>query len=549
MSKTVVYGGAGCGKTTYLINEVVQAAGGVHLRNICMMTLTRNARDEFVKRTMEATGAQEKEMKWFSTMHSIAWKLSGLTGENFIAAKDITRFKDEYGYSVTPNLFNKLCAMDGACRNCCCEPTAQGFTQTERLTGVDSGYKNDDSKRWSRVSIDELLTFSGEWNSFMECDEVYDYTGAIERAIDVVTSDGFISPFTKLFVDEFQDFSPLQHKLFVKLSECVDDVYVCGDDWQTIYRFSGARPEYLIDGEWDETVVLPKTYRYGAAILENSLKYIGPLTEKFDRDIEPADHDSVCEHLQYDDWTLKAKGCVGDTVYLARSAKGVAQISKRLDELGVQHTILGEQSASDKMVMVYNTVVALHNGESVPPSDVKRLIDHLTQKVSSKIFGKKDVPYLQKGVKKRVKDEIFIESPDRVVWDTDTFTNDFLVDNTFDAREMISHIKGMNKLTAREHVVFPTAMSGVNHTTKHRVGTIHKFKGNEADTVFLFAQLPYPFSKQVQQSPEYKDDELRTFYVGATRARHTLYEISNYIVSTSGYNKGTPCLNMSMVTV
>ena len=54
------------------------------------------------------------------------------------------------------------------------------------------------------------------------------------------------------------------------------------------------------------------------------------------------------------------------------------------------------------------------------------------------------------------------------------------------------------------------------------VSTIHASKGGERDNVMLLTDLsygPYKSSKDTQQG---RDDELRVFYVGATRAKKQL---------------------------
>jgi superfamily I DNA/RNA helicase len=50
------------------------------------------------------------------------------------------------------------------------------------------------------------------------------------------------------------------------------------------------------------------------------------------------------------------------------------------------------------------------------------------------------------------------------------------------------------------------------------VSTIHRAKGGEADNVVLFLETSPKIEKFSSQ-----DEEIRTFYVGATRARKTLH--------------------------
>jgi DNA helicase-2/ATP-dependent DNA helicase PcrA len=55
------------------------------------------------------------------------------------------------------------------------------------------------------------------------------------------------------------------------------------------------------------------------------------------------------------------------------------------------------------------------------------------------------------------------------------------------------------------------------------VGTIHSVKGGQADIVFLFPDLSAAGDAAYQRHGTQRDSVIRLFYVGMTRARHTLY--------------------------
>jgi superfamily I DNA/RNA helicase len=55
------------------------------------------------------------------------------------------------------------------------------------------------------------------------------------------------------------------------------------------------------------------------------------------------------------------------------------------------------------------------------------------------------------------------------------------------------------------------------------VGTIHSVKGGQADVVYLFPDLSRAGDAQYRQCGPPRDSVIRTFYVGVTRARETLY--------------------------
>jgi superfamily I DNA/RNA helicase len=55
------------------------------------------------------------------------------------------------------------------------------------------------------------------------------------------------------------------------------------------------------------------------------------------------------------------------------------------------------------------------------------------------------------------------------------------------------------------------------------VGTIHSVKGGQADVVYLFPDLSRAGNAQYDVAGVFRDSVIRLFYVGATRARETLY--------------------------
>lgn len=69
-----------------------------------------------------------------------------------------------------------------------------------------------------------------------------DFEDMIVRATEHVTSGRYRSPYRHLLVDEFQDISEGRAKLLLALKKQHADarIFAVGDDWQSIYRFTGA---------------------------------------------------------------------------------------------------------------------------------------------------------------------------------------------------------------------------------------------------------------------------------------------------------------------
>ena len=80
------------------------------------------------------------------------------------------------------------------------------------------------------------------YEQHLNCHAEIDFEDMINRALAYVQSGKFHSPWRYIMVDEFQDISEPRARLVKALrdnnKEC--SVFAVGDDWQAIYRFSGA---------------------------------------------------------------------------------------------------------------------------------------------------------------------------------------------------------------------------------------------------------------------------------------------------------------------
>ena len=76
-----------------------------------------------------------------------------------------------------------------------------------------------------------------------------DFEDMITRATEHVGSGRYLSPYRHLLIDEFQDISQGRGKLLKALMAQHDDsrIFAVGDDWQSIYRFSGSDLQLMRD--------------------------------------------------------------------------------------------------------------------------------------------------------------------------------------------------------------------------------------------------------------------------------------------------------------
>ncbi len=112
------------------------------------------------------------------------------------------------------------------------------------------------------------------YETFLKENEHIDFDDMIGKAIAYVQCGRFVSPWRYILVDEFQDISEPRARLVKVLRESVDacSLFCVGDDWQSIYRFTGSDIRFTTDFEArfgaTKITVLDKTFRFNNSICD-----------------------------------------------------------------------------------------------------------------------------------------------------------------------------------------------------------------------------------------------------------------------------------------
>ena len=87
--------------------------------------------------------------------------------------------------------------------------------------------------------------------------------GLFEKYPDILKQ--WQTKFRYLMIDEFQDINPVQYKIIQLLAEPEQNLFIVGDDDQSIYEFRGARPGIMLGFQKDypkvKEIFLNKNYR------------------------------------------------------------------------------------------------------------------------------------------------------------------------------------------------------------------------------------------------------------------------------------------------
>jgi DNA helicase-4 len=144
-----------------------------------------------------------------------------------------------------------------------------GGSQTEMIDGAPEDIRVLFGKR-----VKLMAPLLKAWKAALKAENAVDFSGLIHQAIDVLDKGRFVSPWKHILVDEFQDISPQRAALLTALrrQNSQTTLFAVGDDWQAIYRFSGAQlslttafHDYFGEGE---RCALDTTYRFNSRIGE-----------------------------------------------------------------------------------------------------------------------------------------------------------------------------------------------------------------------------------------------------------------------------------------
>ena len=95
-----------------------------------------------------------------------------------------------------------------------------------------------------------------------------------------------------ILIDEFQDINRLQYEIIKMLAAPQNNLFIVGDDDQSIYRFRGARPEIMLGFEKDypdaKKVILNTNYRCSAEIVDSAEHLISHNTKRFPKNMQAA---------------------------------------------------------------------------------------------------------------------------------------------------------------------------------------------------------------------------------------------------------------------
>lgn len=158
-----------------------------------------------------------------------------------------------------------------------------------------------------------------EYESSLKEKGQMDFTDTILHAAELCEKKQWQTPYSYILVDEFQDISVDRYKFLKSLrkEEPLTKMYCVGDDWQSIYRFSGSDMNLFNDYPKyfgaTEKCKIETTYRFGNPLVEHSSAFILKNPNQVEKVVRPCSA-NVATNLSFVEFTRGER----DLEYLAK---------------------------------------------------------------------------------------------------------------------------------------------------------------------------------------------------------------------------------------
>jgi DNA helicase-2/ATP-dependent DNA helicase PcrA len=481
----LVLGGPGCGKTTRLLDIMEsEIARGTPSRKIAFVAFTKAAADEAKTRAASKFSLDPKEdLPWFRTIHSLAYAALGIRHDEVMSPKDWKQFSAYVGEAMKGSYETEsglIPTVSESTRNVGdvmlrIVDYAGTTCQTLEQTWHELGEPID----WHR-----LKRFAATLDAYKREAGKIDFTDMLSQYL--VHAEPLVGVQVAI-IDEAQDLTRAQWLMVQHAFRNVARIYIGGDDDQAIYRWAGADVEtFLHLGGTHE--VLPLSHRLPWSIFSFAQDIVQRITHRFPKSYQPARYAAGEVIYLRDPNTADLRS--GSWLLLARNGYLLGDLEKMCEQQGVSYRTRAGNSVNPEHVAAIQKWEQLRAGRAVEGTaeEFRQMAKLLNQPRpalrETQSYAPADFPTWPWG---RIWHEVFEGISLRV--------RDYYV----------SCLRRGEKLT---------------HAPRIRIDTIHGVKGSEADHVLLLSDFSARTRSTYLAAP---DHEHRVFYVGLTRARHSLH--------------------------
>lgn len=580
----------GSGKTTVTVIRLanLMVKGGVSPQQILALTFSKASAKDMNDRFKSLFPSLANHVK-FATIHSFAFhiirhfeQISGTRYEFIDTPNQMTHSKRQLLASIYLEKSERYLSDD----------------EYETITGQISLLKNlmiephqtTEIKKYVENEVELFIQVYKAYEQKKEANFFLDYDDLLTTAYQILIHQAELRTFyqqryTHIQIDEAQDTSKIQYELIKLVATPRNNLFLVGDDDQSIYAFRGAYPKQLLDFKQTfkdaQIIYLTENFRSSQNIVEMSSTFISHNHDRYPKEIKtpnPPSSVPVLHHFQtekeqftYLMEQLKAIDDLNEVAILYRQNVSAISLIEMLerhqlpfklqegkltffthpivkDVVAFFHLTLNPRDAEAfkriaKILYLSASVVQQTLAQSESP-----YLDYLTRQVAFKTAFQRDkirqfklnLPKLKDLPPKRgihfILDTLdyesyltkrgFIKDEKERVYTQGLAVIETLksiASETGDIHEFLNRLSHLYQLSQQSAQQMMPAINLL---------TFHASKGLEFNTVFLVDCMDgiTPSSSALNQhllhEEEEFEEERRLFYVAMTRARHQLQILS-----------------------
>lgn len=457
-----IFGTAGAGKTTFLINKIEQLfKEGIAPEEIAFVSFTNKAVDEMVERMIvKFPKFDKKQFSLFKTIHAMSFASSA--NKNILSQQDLFNIAKSMGMEVS--LFQS--AEEGG-----------GTKQGDRVITIEALSRLrmvSLEQQWKDCNFEDCpLHMVQDWqkklNLYKQENKLIDFTDMLE------TYSGDPINVKYFFIDEAQDLCPLQWNVLDKMTKNCEKIFIAGDDDQAIYNWAGADVNYILGIKANNEVVLAKSHRLPGNIYELSRVILKRIKNRKPKEAKPVKEDGQISYVNsFDSIEFDEKQ---EYLVLVRNRYQLKNVRERIEMFGLPYSIFNKSSTDCDEVKAIVTWEQLRKGKEVDYKDFE------------------NVKKFSTALKKLTRDNIPVEL--KLEW--------FKVFNLM-PHEKVSYFRRFLE-------------KGYKFSDQPRIklSTIHQAKGGECQNVILITDVSHTTWRTIKS-----DDEHRVWYVAVTRSKQNL---------------------------
>lgn len=284
----LILAGPGSGKTTVITHRTKKLIEDhkVDPANILVITFTKAAATEMKSRFEALMGGRYYPVS-FGTFHAVYFKILkyayNYSGDNILREEK----KNEYIKEIIGKLHLDIDDVGDFIRDIIGEISLVKGEMTDLNNYYSRNCPEETFRKIYKLYNDRLIR-----------ENVVDFDDMLVMCYELLTKRPDIlklwqDKYKYILIDEFQDISRVQYEVIKLLAKPEDNLFIVGDDDQSIYRFRGAKPEIMLNFKNDYPdaiqVTLSTNYRSTKEIVRHAGKLIGHNTRRFAKNIAAMD--------------------------------------------------------------------------------------------------------------------------------------------------------------------------------------------------------------------------------------------------------------------